>query len=55
MQRNKDEVIIGKGLSGIAPLMKRLSPGLVAWVNRRAFRRVFMPKNTKALAKLPGN
>ena len=38
LQRDKDEVIIGKGLSGIAPLMKRLSPALVGWVNRRAFR-----------------
>ena len=38
LQQDKAEVIIGKGLSGIAPLMKRIAPGLVAWVNRREFR-----------------
>ena len=38
LQRDKYEVIIGKGLSRIAPLMKQLSPALVGWVNRRAFR-----------------
>ncbi len=38
MQCDKGEVTIGKGLSGVAPLMKRLSPSLVAWVNRWAFR-----------------
>lgn len=38
MQRDKNEVIIGKGISGIAPLIKRLSPRLVNWVNRRPFK-----------------
>ena len=29
IETGKDEIVIGKGLSGIAPLIKRLTPGLL--------------------------
>jgi short-subunit dehydrogenase len=39
MEQDRDEVIIGRGLSRIAPLVKRIFPGALNWLNRRkAFR-----------------
>lgn len=38
IEKDKSEVIIGKGISGIAPLIKRISPALIFWANQRAFK-----------------